>query len=167
MDIFLLITGFLLVIAGVIGCILPAIPGPPLSYIGLLLLHFTSRVDLTTFTLIYMAVLVIIVTILDYLVPIWGTKLSGGSKWGMRGSAIGLILGLFFGVIGVFLFPFIGALTGELLYQYNINKNNNFSISFRAAVGSFFGLMLGVVFKLAVCCFIVFIYIKETIINFF
>ncbi len=119
MDIFLLVLGFILIIIGIAGCILPVIPGPPISYIGLLLLHFTSKASLSTFTLVFTGTLVVVVTILDYFVPICGTKLSGGSKWGMRGSAIGLIIGLLFGALGIFLFPFLGALAGELLYQYS------------------------------------------------
>ena len=168
MDIFLLIVGSIFIIAGIVGCILPVIPGPPLSYIGLLLLSFASKTELSSFTLIYTAILVIIATVLDYFVPIWGTKLAGGSKWGMRGSAIGLIIGLFFGIAGVFLFPFIGAFVGEILYQiYNDKSNMKFKSAFKSAVGSFIGLMFGIVLKLGVSCFIAFIFIKEVIMNFF
>lgn len=169
MDIALTIIGFLLILTGIIGCIIPIIPGPPISYVGLLLFHFTNYVNLSTFTLIFIAILVLIATVLDYIIPIFGTKIAGGSKWGMRGSAIGLIIGLFFGVIGIFLFPFIGSFIGELLYQYYLNKNNsnNIIISLKSAFGSFIGLMLGIALKLAISCFIAFIYIKELIIAFY
>lgn len=171
MDIVLLILGLILIIAGIIGCILPAIPGPPLSYIGLLLLHFTSKAEITTFTLILTGVFVIIATILDYVVPIWGTKKAGGSKWGTRGSGIGLIIGLFFSPIGIFVGPFLGALVGELLFHYYHKKDaseiEKFNKSLKAAFGSFLGLMFGVVLKLIVSCFIAFLFIKEAIIGFF
>lgn len=171
MDIALIIIGFILIILGILGCILPVIPGPPISYVGLLLLHFTSKVDLSTFTLIFTAALTIVATILDYFVPVWGTKIAGGTKWGMRGCGIGLIIGMFFGIVGVFLFPFIGALIGEILYTYKTNKENNnqinFSKSLKAAFGSFLGLLFGIILKLYVSCFIAFIFIKEVIINFF
>ncbi|MDD4149209.1 MAG: DUF456 domain-containing protein [Bacteroidales bacterium] len=172
MDIALLIIGFILILAGIVGCILPVVPGPPLSFIGLLLLHFTTPVDLTLFTIILTAILAIVATILDYVVPVWGTKKAGGSKWGIRGSGLGLIVGLFFAPIGIFVGPFIGALLGEMIYHYNKKENTDkdsekFNKSLKAALGSFIGLMFGVVLKLAVSCFIAFIFVKEFIVNFF
>ncbi|HOZ30362.1 MAG TPA: DUF456 domain-containing protein [Bacteroidales bacterium] len=170
MDIALLIIGIILILAGIVGCILPVIPGPPLSYVGLLLLHFTSKADITVFTLILTAVLAIVATVLDYIVPIWGTKKAGGSKWGTRGSGLGLIVGLLFAPIGIFVGPFLGALVGELLYHYQHKKdtvdNEKFQKSLKAAFGSFLGLMFGVVLKIIVSCFIAFIFIKEAIIGF-
>ncbi|MDD4217759.1 MAG: DUF456 domain-containing protein [Bacteroidales bacterium] len=172
MDIALIIIGFIFILAGIVGCILPIIPGPPLSFVGLLLLHFTAPVDLTTFTLILTASLAIVATVLDYIVPVWGTKKAGGSKWGTRGSGIGLIIGLFFAPTGIFVGPFIGALLGELLYHHSKNKDSikdseKFGKSLKAALGSFVGLMFGVVLKLAVSCFIAFLFVKEVIESFF
>lgn len=167
MDITLIIIGSLFIIAGIVGCIVPVLPGPPLSYIGLLLLHFTKIADFSTFTLIATALAAIIATILDYVVPVWGTKKAGGSKWGIRGSGLGLIIGLFFAPIGIFVGPFIGALLGELLYHYNFKKDvsedDKMMKSFKAALGSFMGLMFGVVIKIVVSCFIAFLFIKEII----
>jgi len=171
MDIALLIIGFILILVGIVGCILPVVPGPPLSYIGLLLLHFTSYVDITWFTLIATAIATIIVTVLDYIIPVWGTKKAGGTKWGMRGSGLGLIVGLFFSPIGIFVGPFVGALIGELLYYYYIKKdaddNEKFHKSIKAALGSFLGLMLGVGLKIFVSCLIGFIFVKEALIALF
>ncbi|MBN2778733.1 MAG: DUF456 domain-containing protein [Bacteroidales bacterium] len=172
MDIVLIILGFVLILAGIVGCILPVIPGPPLSFAGLLLLHFTEPVDLTAFTLILTAVLATVATVLDYIVPVWGTKKAGGSKWGTRGSGLGLIVGLFFAPIGIFVGPFIGAMLGELLYHYTKKDNPDndsvkFNKSLKAAFGSFLGLMFGVVLKLIVSCFIAFIFVKEVIIEVF
>lgn len=172
MDIALIIVGAILIIAGIVGCIFPVIPGPPLSFVGLLLLHFTTNVDITTFTLILAGVLATVSTILDYIVPVWGTKKAGGSKWGTRGSGLGLIVGLFFSPIGIFVGPFIGALLGELIYHYTRKDNfdsdgKKFNKSFKAALGSFMGLMFGIVLKLAVSCFIAFVFVKELIIGFF
>lgn len=172
MDIALIIIGFIMIIAGIIGCILPVIPGPPLSYLGLILLHFTSYTDLSIFMLIFTGTAAIISTILDYYVPIWGTKKAGGTKWGIRGSALGLIAGLFFAPLGILIGPFIGAFLGEILYRNNISskvekKTDNFSNSLKAALGSFLGLMFGIALKLAVSCFIAFIFVKEIIIAMF
>ncbi len=171
MDIFLIIIGSIFILSGLIGCILPVIPGPPLSFVGLLLLHFTSPVDITNFTLIITGVLSVVATVLDYVVPVWGTKKAGGTKWGIRGSALGLIVGLFFAPIGIFVGPFIGALIGELLhYSIHLNKNEEDRVVNKpviAALGSFLGLMFGVVLKIAVSSFITFIFVKEIIIGFF
>ncbi len=171
MDIVLIILGSILIIAGIIGCILPVLPGPPLSFAGLLLLHFTSIVHFTTFTIIFTALAALLATILDYFVPAWGTKKAGGTKWGIRGSGIGVIIGLFFAPIGIFVFPFLGALIGELFYHYQIRKNvkdpDKFSKSLVASLGSFLGLIFGIVLKLAVSCFIAFLFIKELILALF
>lgn len=171
MDIALLIIGLILIIAGIIGCILPVIPGPPLSFLGLLMLHFTSHVDLSLFTLIFTGVAAIVVTALDYIVPVWGTKKAGGSKWGIRGSGIGLIIGLFFSPIGIFVGPFLGALLAELIFHFTKknedDKNAKFVKSLKAAFGSFLGLMLGIVIKLIASCLMAFIFFKEAVMGFF
>lgn len=96
MDILLIILGILCLLAGLAGCILPALPGPPLAYGGMLLLHFTDRVQFGTTQLVVWLVLVIVVQVLDYFVPLLGAKYSGGSRWGERGCLAGTIAGLFF-----------------------------------------------------------------------
>jgi uncharacterized protein YqgC (DUF456 family) len=171
MDTTLLIIGIVLILAGIVGCILPVLPGPPLSFVGLLLLHFTSLVDISTFVLVIAGIAAAIATILDYIVPVWGTKKAGGSKWGVRGSGLGLIVGLFFSPIGIFVGPFVGALLGEMYHHYRqkdeISDSEKFKKSLKAAVGSFFGLMFGVVIKLIVSCFIAFLFVKEAIQSYF
>ena len=114
MDILLIIIGALCLLAGLAGCILPAIPGPPVAYAGLLLLHFTDRVQYSTTQLLLWLLIVIIVQVLDYIVPILGSKYSGGTRWGTRGCLIGTIIGLFFMPWGIILGPFLGAFIGEL-----------------------------------------------------
>lgn len=171
-DILLLTLGIALIVVGLIGCIIPVIPGPPISYGGILLLHLTSWVDYSTTFLLIWGVLVIVVTVLDYIVPILGTKKSGGSKWGSWGSAIGLIIGLFFSPIGIFIGPFFGALLGEIMYQYNKEgkdpnvpkeESEKIKIALKAALGSFIGLMFGIVFKLMVSGALAFFFIREII----
>ena len=115
MDIFLIILGVLCLLAGLAGCFLPVLPGPPVSYVGLLLLHFTDKIHFSTTHLILWAFLVIIVQVMDYVTPMLGTKYSGGGKWGNRGCMIGTIAGLFvFPPWGVLIGPFAGAVIGEL-----------------------------------------------------
>ena len=79
MEIILIITAFTCIVVGIIGSVLPVLPGVPLSYAGILLLHFTEKVQFSIPFLILWLVLVILVQLLDYYVPIWGTRKFGGS----------------------------------------------------------------------------------------
>lgn len=142
MDTFLLILSGLLILFGIIGCFLPIIPGPPLAYIGLLISELSERVDFANNLLVTLAILTIIVTALDYLVPIWGAKFSGGSKWGIWGSTLGLIIGLFFSIPGMILGPFIGAVVGELIDGKDLKR------ALIAGWGTFLGFVAGIIIKL-------------------
>ena len=88
MDWFLAILGGILMVVGIIGAIVPVLPGPPISYLGLLLLHWTGWAEFSTQFLVIMAAVAAAVTAVDYVVPVWGTKKFGGSKAGVRGSTI-------------------------------------------------------------------------------
>ena len=118
MDITLAVLGAALVLVGFIGSILPIIPGPPISWAGLLLLKWTDFVDdhgaAYENALWILLFFVILVTILDYVVPIMGTKKYGGSKRGVWGATIGVVVGLFFGPLGIIIGPFLGAYIGEI-----------------------------------------------------
>ncbi len=72
-DILLTAGGSVLIILGIIGCVIPVIPGPPLSFVGILLLHFSSYAEFSFEFLLLFGALAVIVTVLDYIVPIWGT----------------------------------------------------------------------------------------------
>lgn len=132
----------------------PVIPGPPLSFAGLLILHFTQFAEYSKTLLLILGSVSIIVAVFDYLVPIWGTKKFGGSKYGIRGATIGLIVGLFFGPPGIIIGPFIGAVLGELSYK------NNFNYAMRAGLGSLIGFMAGIGLKLAVSLVITFYFVR-------
>ncbi len=142
MDTLLIITGIILLIAGLAGSVLPIIPGPPLSYLALLALHFTSYKAFTTDFLVVMGIVVVILTVLDYMVPAWGATKFGGTKYGAWGSTIGLIIGLFMGPFGIIIGPFLGAYLGETIAGSDSKK------AFRAALGSFLGFVAGTVMKL-------------------
>ncbi|PIF02393.1 MAG: hypothetical protein CR996_00495 [Draconibacterium sp.] len=143
MDYVLIGFGFLFIVAGLIGCLLPILPGPPLSYIGLLLLHFTKRYDFSGRFLIIWAIITIVVFLLDYFIPIWGTKKFGGSKRGIWGSIIGLIIGFFFfPPLGIILGPFIGAVIGEF------SSGKDSASALKSGFGSFVGFLVGTVLKL-------------------
>lgn len=150
MDTLLIILAFILIIIGILGSILPVLPGVPVSYVGILLLHFTEKVQFTTQFLIFWLVMVILVQVLDYLVPIWGAKKFGGSKRGIWGCAIGMVVGLFFGPWGIILGPFLGAIVGEL------SGGKQTQSAIKAGFGSFIGFLLGVISKLIVGGFLLY-----------
>jgi uncharacterized protein YqgC (DUF456 family) len=144
MDYLLLISGLACLVIGLAGAILP-LPGPPLSFGGILLLHYSRFAEFSENSLIVFGIITAVITVMDYYIPIWGTKKFGGSKWGTIGSGIGLLVGMFLGPFGLFIGAFAGAFIGE----YLSNKNHN--IAFKAAVGSFLGLMAGIVAKTILC----------------
>ncbi len=158
MDITLAVLGAALVLVGFLGSVLPIIPGPPISWAGLLLLKWTDYVDdhgaAYENALWILLFFVILVTILDYVVPIMGTKKYGGSKRGVWGAPIGVVVGLFFGPLGIIIGPFLGAYIGEI----TTGKKDREAL--RAAWGSFMGFLLGVGLKLMVCGTILFFFIR-------
>lgn len=161
LDIILYIIGALLMIIGFMGCILPVMPGIPLSYIGLLALHFTSQVSFSTTFLIVWLIIVIIVQILDYYIPIWGTKKFRGGKGGVWGSTIGLIIGVFLSPFGLIIMPFIGALIGELIMK------KDFSSALKSAFGSFVGFFVGTLLKFIIALILAYYFFKELFIVLF
>jgi hypothetical protein len=146
MDILLLLLGFVCMILGLIGAFLPVLPGPITGWVGLLLLHLTKTVPQDyTFLGITLAV-AILIWLLDYIIPAMGTKRYGGSKYGIYGTTIGLILGLiFFPPFGIIIGPFVGAFVGELMFDSSDSKR-----AFKAAKGSFIGFLFSTGLKFMV-----------------
>ncbi len=161
MDITLAILGIVLVLIGFIGSILPVVPGPPISWAGFLLLKWTRFIeenpegfDTVLWVLLFF---VVAVTILDYVVPVLGTKKYGGSKRGVWGATIGVVVGLFFGPLGIIIGPFLGAYIGEI----TTGKKDRDAL--KAAWGSFVGFLMGVGMKLMTCGAILFFYISYSV----
>lgn len=154
-DWLLLIGAVLLFLAGLIGCIIPALPGPPIAYTGLILFNFTETWQIKTPAMIWLGAFTVIVTILDYLVPIYGTKKFGGSKYGTWGAALGVIVGMFFGPPGIIIGPFAGAVIGELIS----GKDNESSL--RAGFGSFLGFLAGTMLKVFISLFMIFVFLRN------
>lgn len=158
MDLTFAILGSLLVLIGFFGSILPVIPGPPISWAGLLLLKWTGYISDNQpgyqNVLWILLFFVVLVTILDYVVPIMGTRKYGGSKRGVWGATLGVVVGLFFGPPGIILGPFLGAYLGE------ISSGKKDREALKAAWGSFVGFLLGVGLKLMTCGVILFFYIR-------
>jgi len=170
MDIILIIIGILLLLVGIIGAIVPGIAGPPFSFIGLIMLHITKRYHFSEEFLVIMGLIAAAVTVLDYVVPIWGTKKFGGTKRGVWGSTIGLIVGIFilpalgivigpFGIIGILLGPFLGAYIGESTGGQTEGK------ALKAAFGSFIGFVTGTLMKLAYAIIVIFYFFREIIVG--
>ena len=156
-DYILLILGIILMIIGIIGCLVPVLPGPPISYLGLILLHISRFGQFSNTVLIALAAITIVVTILDYIVPIWGTRKFGGSKYGMRGATVGLIIGLFLGPVGIIVGPLIGAIVGELIFK------DDMKYALKAGFGSLLGFLTGIGLKLATSFIITFYFVREGI----
>ncbi|HNW56915.1 MAG TPA: DUF456 domain-containing protein [Bacteroidales bacterium] len=156
-DYILLILGIILMILGIIGCLVPVLPGPPFSFLGLISLHLTRFGDFTTSTLITLGAIAVVVTILDYIVPVWGTKKFGGSKYGMRGATVGLIIGFFLGPMGMIIGPLLGAFVGEMIFKDDMNY------ALKAGFGSLLGFLTGVGLKLAASFVMTFYFVKELI----
>jgi len=156
-DYVLLILGIILMILGIIGCLVPVLPGPPISYLGLIMLHVTRFGQFSTTVLVSLAAVAIVVTILDYIVPIWGTRKFGGSKYGMRGATVGLIIGLFLGPVGIIVGPLLGAIVGEMIFK------DDMKYAIKAGFGSLLGFLTGIGLKLAASFVITFYFVKELV----
>ncbi len=143
METALFILAGILLLLGFFGSILPVLPGPPLSWLGLLALHFTEKMEFSNSFLIWSFVVMALIAALDYFIPIWGTKRFGGSRSGVIGSVVGLVVGLFFMPFGIIVGPFLGAMLGELSHQPNEMRK-----ALRSATGSFVGFLVGTWLKL-------------------
>lgn len=147
MEITLLILAILVAFTGVLGCILPVLPGPPMTYIGFFLLHWSGYAEFSVFEYIVWGLIAIIITVIDFILAPYMTKQFGGSNAGGWGSLIGLVIAMFcFGPFGVLIGPFVGALVAELL----ISKKK-IGDALLAAVGSFLSFFVGSSFKMIVC----------------
>ena len=138
METAIIIFAILAGIIGIAGSILPGLPGAPFSWIGLLLLYIWGPEYMSLSTLVVWGVVVVLVSVIDYLVPMWLTKATGGSKYAERGAMIGLIAGIIFTPIGMILGSFLGAFIAEV--QWGKKETGD---ALKAATGSFVGFILG------------------------
>ena len=155
MDVLLFILSALLMLVGIIGSVVPALPGPPLSYVGLLLLQLTDKVQFSTSFLVVWGIVVLAVVVLDYYLPIWTTKRIGGSKAGINGSIIGMVVGIIFTPIGMILGTLLGAIIGEIIGGASGDK------ALKSGLATFVGTMLSIGIKLIVCVSLLMYYIIE------
>lgn len=160
METAILITiGIILLVIGLVSCVLPPLPGPPIAYGALLLayfgLHRTN--DLPVWLLITYAVIIVIILIVDYFIPVWSTKKFGGTKAGIRGCFIGIVVGIIFspfGGISIIVCPFLGAMIGELI------DGQEFTLAIKSGIGSFIGFLLTSGIKIILVLMICYHYFK-------
>ncbi len=143
MDYLLILFSFLFCFTGLAGCIIPGLPGPPLNYVALILLQWAFKPFSVTFLIVW-AVVVIIITILDYMLPIWTAKKFGATRQGIIGSIVGMILGIFFTPIGMIAGLIAGAILGDLIAGQQLHK----AVGSGAATA--FGTLLTIGIKLIV-----------------
>ena len=154
MDLVLVALAAILMLVGVLGSFLPMLPGIPVSWAGLLLLHFTAAIPMNYTFLGITLVITIIIFILQYAIPALGTKYLGGSKMGMWGATLGLFVGIFIPLPFAILYtPFVGAYIGEIL-----NKADS-RTALRAATGSFVGLLASTFMEFVVAAIFLLLYI--------
>jgi len=160
MDVLLISVSVILVLIGIIGSIVPIIPGPPITFCGLLLVHFTSNNPFTAKLLIIFGALAILSAVIDNVLPIYATKKFNGSKKGVWGSAIGLIVGLFFfPPFGIIVGPMLGAFIGEILDGKSANN------SVKPAFGSLIGFLSSIFLRFGLSVVMAYYFVVEVFIR--
>ena len=155
MDTVIIILAIVAGIIGIAGSILPGLPGTPVSWVGLLILYIwgsgtnAAGDPMGMKTLIIWGLIVVIVSVLDYIVPMYFTKVTGGSKYAERGAMVGLIAGIILTPIGMILGSFLGAFLFELAYT-----RQGVVQALKAAFGSFVGFLFGTGIKTIVAVLI-------------
>lgn len=157
METLLLVLAIISLLAGLAGAVLP-IPGPPLSFLGLLMLQWSRYVVMNDSVVWSLGIVTAVVAVLDYYIPVYGTKKFGGTRYGSIGTVAGMLIGLFV-LPGIGLLPgaFLGAFAGELIGRAP------WQTAMKAAVGSFLGFVTGIVMKVVLCL----VMIGYAIISFF
>ena len=149
METVIVILAILAGVIGITGSILPGLPGTPISWVGLLLLYIWGPEEMQMKTLVIWGIVTIVVSVVDYVVPMYFTKMTGGSRYAERGAMAGLIIGIIFTPVGMILGSFLGAFLSELYWG---KKSGGEAL--KAAVGSFLGFITGTGLKTIVSCII-------------
>jgi len=148
------IVSFIFLLIGLIGAVIPVIPGPFISFVAVVLLYATSDLNITTKMVWILGVFMLISTIGDYVLQILGVKKLGGGKKAIRGTIIGTVIGLFLPPFGIIIGAFIGAFIGAK------SESDNFSQALKIAFGAFIGFVLGTLVKLAYSIYVIYYIIK-------
>lgn len=160
MDIVLVVLAFVCLAVGLVGCIVPVIPGPPIGYGGLVLMKLSGHSDFSLTFMSVWLVVTLVVTLADFYLPVYMTKRFGGSRAAKTGAALGLVAGIFlFPPLGMIVCPIIGAFVGEMW-----NDHANTTQAFKVAWGSFLAFFLGTGVKLIACGLMVFYAIRTLVV---
>ncbi len=136
-ELLLMIVSGALIIVGIIGAILPVLPGLPLSFLGILLFKFSDRCEYGWTTVLVLGLITGVALLLDYIIPVIGNKKFGGSRYGAAGCLIGMVMGLlFFPPLGMIIGAFVGAVIFEMLFDAKELKP-----SLKAGLGVFIGFI--------------------------
>lgn len=153
---FLIVLGFIFIVIGIIGCVIPGIAGPPFSFLALICLSIAKKWEpFSARFLIVLGILTVAVQMLDYLLPAVGAKKFGATKYGFWGTIIGMVLGIFFfPPLGIVFGAFLGAILGEIIAGKEASK------ALKAGWGVFIGVMAGMMLKLILAGVMTFYFIK-------
>jgi len=162
MEIAIIVLSALLIIVGIIGSLVPVLPGPPIGFSGLLILSLLTSYTFTNAELVVVGILTGLVTVLDYVIQIYGVKKYGGGKMAINGTVVGFIVGLLFGPLGMILGPFLGAYGGALIEK---GKTENQSPPIKIALGAFLGFLGGTVLKMALSFYMAYMYVDILFLN--
>ena len=147
----------ILLLIGIIGCIIPVLPGPPISFLGLLILHFFTSYTIDVETLWLLAAIIFLITFLDYWLQVYGVKKFGGGVKAINGTILGLVLGLLlFPPFGVIIGPFIGAFLGA-----KMEAKGDTTRAIKIAIGALAGFLGGTILKFSVSIYIIVLFIKQ------
>ena len=157
MEILILLLVGILLVVGIIGSIIPVIPGPPISYVAVLLMHFFTPYQFDSYLLITLGSIVVFVTFLDYWLQIEGVKRFGGGKKATNGTIIGLLVGIsVFPPIGILVGPFLGAYIGA---KMDDKSEEALKISFGAIIGFLGGTFLKLLISGFIVCKVVLVFL--------
>ena len=158
LSIGMVVAGAAALLLGLIGCVIPVIPGPILAYVALILISIPGGWTLVpVWLLVTLGAVAVGATILDNLLPALGSRKAGAGKAGVWGSVVGMIVGSFFTPIGTIVGAFVGALAGELLFH----RENEHPV--KAAFGVLKGTTLGILIKLCVVGIIGYEFVRASI----
>ena len=152
MEIVVAVIAIICAVVGIIGSVAPALPGPPLAWIGVLLMYFWGGTNgdgepMSLTILLVMLGVIVLVTVLDYIVPAWFTKTTGGSKYASRGAMAGLFLGMFIPLpVGMIVTSLVCSFLAELLFS-----RKDAAGSLKSALGAFLGFLFGSGIKIIAC----------------
>ncbi len=154
MSLFLYLLAGLFILAGIAGSIIPVLPGPVLGFLGILVLYLSKADYISLNVLLVFGFFTALITVLDYIIPVYGTRIFRGSKFGIWGCTLGAFFGLFYPPFGFIIGPLIGAFVGETL------TGSGFKTAFRSSLGAFLGFLAGTGLKLILTLYMAYYYGK-------